>query len=139
MTLQEKLRTLMQPSLKTCLPDDKQCHNINGKDESLTDEFAAIQQIHHLIDDDQNGNVDPSESDEFMRDELQYTEGFERLSIFHGNDKLISTGDLWQAWKKSTVYNWTTDDVLQWLVKHVELPVYVETFRNKAVDGPILP
>ncbi|XP_033742949.1 stromal interaction molecule homolog isoform X2 [Pecten maximus] len=128
-----------QKPTDTCLPDDKQCHNTNSKDESLSDEFAAIQQIHHLIDDDQNGNVDPSESDEFMRDELQYTEGFERLSIFHGNDKLISTGDLWQAWKKSTVYNWTTEDVLQWLVKHVELPIYVETFRTKAVDGPILP
>lgn len=122
----------------TCLQDDKQCQTTN-KDEMLSEEFAAIQHIHHLIDDDQNGNVDPSESDEFMRDELQYTEGFERLSIFHGNDKLISTGDLWQAWKKSTVYNWTTDDVLLWLVKHVELPVYVETFRAKAVDGPILP
>ncbi|XP_021348364.1 stromal interaction molecule 1-like isoform X2 [Mizuhopecten yessoensis] len=126
-----------QKPTDTCRPDDKRCHSRPLKDE--TDEFAAIQQIHHLIDDDQNGNVDPSESDEFMRDELQYTEGFERLSIFHGNDKLISTGDLWQAWKKSTVYNWTTEDVLQWLVKHVELPIYVETFRTKDVDGPILP
>lgn len=37
-----------------------------------------------------------------MRDELQYKDGSnERLSIFHGNDKLISVEDLWHAWKKS--------------------------------------
>lgn len=124
-------------STESCRPDDERCNR--NQNDIGTEEFVAIQQIHHLIDDDQNGNVDPSESDEFMRDELQYTEGFERLSIFHGNDKLISSGDLWQAWKKSTVYNWTTEDVLQWLVKHVELPIYTETFRAKTVDGPILP
>lgn len=39
---------------------------------------------------------------QFMRDELQYKDGSnERLSIFHGNDKLISVEDLWRAWKKS--------------------------------------
>lgn len=38
---------------------------------------------------------------QFLRDELQYTDGFERHSLFHNNDKLISVDDLWRAWKFS--------------------------------------
>ncbi|XP_046554272.1 stromal interaction molecule 1-like isoform X2 [Haliotis rubra] len=101
--------------------------------------FDAIKALHHLLDDDQNGNVDQSESDEFLRDELQYTDGFERQKTFHGNDKLISIEDLWRGWKGSEVYNWTNDDVLEWLECHVELPQYIEIFHTKLVDGTSLP
>ncbi|XP_071088689.1 stromal interaction molecule 1-like isoform X3 [Haliotis cracherodii] len=101
--------------------------------------YDAIKALHHLLDDDQNGNVDQSESDEFLRDELQYTDGFERQKTFHGNDKLISVEDLWRGWKGSEVYNWTNDDVLEWLECHVELPQYIEIFHTKMVDGTSLP
>ncbi|XP_061189083.1 stromal interaction molecule 1-like isoform X2 [Saccostrea echinata] len=102
--------------------------------------LEAVYEIHRLIDDDQNGNVDQSESDEFMRDELQYKDGSnERLSIFHGNDKLISVEDLWHAWKKSQVYNWTIEEVTEWLSKHVELGQYVSTFQQAKIDGTMLP
>ena len=37
------------------------------------------------------------------------------------------------------VYNWTVDDVVEWLEQSVELPVYIETFRINAVEGRILP
>lgn len=102
--------------------------------------LEAVYEIHHLIDDDQNGNVDQSESDEFMRDELQYKDGSnERLSIFHGNDKLISVEDLWRAWKKSQVYNWTVEEVTDWLDRHVELSQYIATFKSAKIDGTMLP
>lgn len=102
--------------------------------------LEAVYEIHHLIDDDQNGNVDQSESDEFMRDELQYKDGSnERLSIFHGNDKLISVEDLWRAWKKSQVYNWTVEEVTDWLDRHVELGQYISTFKSAKIDGTMLP
>ncbi|XP_062598084.1 stromal interaction molecule 1-like isoform X3 [Saccostrea cucullata] len=102
--------------------------------------LEAVYEIHRLIDDDQNGNVDQLESDEFMRDELQYKDGSnERLSIFHGNDKLISVEDLWHAWKKSQVYNWTIEEVTEWLAKHVELGQYVSTFQQAKIDGTMLP
>jgi len=38
-----------------------------------------------------------------------------------------------------SVYNWTTEDVVCWLVKHVELPIYVESFKSNSVSGPTLP
>ncbi|XP_059152612.1 uncharacterized protein LOC131938545 isoform X2 [Physella acuta] len=75
----------------------------------------------------------------FLRDELQYTDGFERQALFHNNDKLISVDDLWKAWKRSAVYNWTVDDVVEWLVQDVDLPQYSNTFHNNAIDGSVLP
>lgn len=103
------------------------------------DSWDAIKTLHHLIDDDRNGNVDQTESDEFLRMELQYTDGFERHTTFHGNDRFISVEDLYSSWKHSEVYNWTTDDVVDWLVHHVELEIYAELFKSNKLDGPTLP
>ncbi|XP_041360091.1 stromal interaction molecule homolog isoform X2 [Gigantopelta aegis] len=103
------------------------------------DNFEAIQNLHRMLDDDHNGNVDQSESDEFLRDELQYTDGFERQRTFHGNDKQISVIDLWKTWRGSHVFNWTVDDVLEWLENHVELPQYIDIFVANGVDGSFLP
>lgn len=101
--------------------------------------IEAIRHLHVQLDDDHNGNVDQSESDEFLRDELQYTDGFERQALFHNNDKLISVDDLWMAWKYSKVYNWTSEEVIEWLAQDVELPMYVESFNVNKVDGSFLP
>jgi len=38
-----------------------------------------------------------------------------------------------------TVYNWTVDEVVAWLVSEVELPQYADTFRVNAIDGRVLP
>lgn len=55
--------------VESCRPDDERCNR--NQNDIGTEEFVAIQQIHHLIDDDQNGNVDPSESDEVIIGHLQ--------------------------------------------------------------------
>lgn len=108
-------------------------------DQKDCDSWNAIQTLHHLIDDDRNGNVDQTESDEFLRMELQYTDGFERHTTFHGNDRFISVEDLWSSWKHSEVYNWTVDDVVDWLVHHIELEQYADLFKANSLDGPTLP
>ena len=38
-----------------------------------------------------------------------------------------------------SVYNWTVEDVSEWLVIHVELAQYVQTFKNGNIDGKMLP
>ncbi|XP_055959056.1 stromal interaction molecule 1 isoform X4 [Patella vulgata] len=101
--------------------------------------YEAIVALHTLIDDDKNGNVDLQESDEFLRDELQMTDGHEKQQKFHGNDKLVTVDDLWRIWRGSEVYNWTVDDVLVWLDEHVDLPEYSEKFRANNIDGQALP
>ncbi|XP_014745839.1 PREDICTED: stromal interaction molecule 1 [Sturnus vulgaris] len=53
------------------------------------------------MDDDANGNVDVEESDEFLREDLNYHDPAVKHSTFHGEDKLISVEDLWKAWKTS--------------------------------------
>ncbi|XP_051647159.1 stromal interaction molecule 1 isoform X5 [Manacus candei] len=91
------------------------------------------------MDDDANGNVDVEESDEFLREDLNYHDPAVKHSTFHGEDKLISVEDLWKAWKTSEVYNWTVDEVVQWLITYVELPQYEETFRKLQLSGHAMP
>ncbi|XP_064503283.1 stromal interaction molecule 1 isoform X4 [Pseudopipra pipra] len=117
-----------------CRIDQPLCHD---EDEQLS--FEAVRNIHKQMDDDANGNVDVEESDEFLREDLNYHDPAVKHSTFHGEDKLISVEDLWKAWKTSEVYNWTVDEVVQWLITYVELPQYEETFRKLQLSGHAMP
>lgn len=37
------------------------------------------------------------------------------------------------------MYNWTVDEVVQWLITYVELPQYEETFRKLQLSGHAMP
>lgn len=100
--------------------------------------LEAITKIHFHLDDDRNGKVDLSESNEFMRDELQVTDE-ERHSHFHGNDDLISVDELWQSWIQSDVHKWTNADVIDWLTNSVHLPQYADIFRTAGINGSVIP
>ncbi|XP_019386049.1 PREDICTED: stromal interaction molecule 1 isoform X1 [Crocodylus porosus] len=117
-----------------CRIDKPLCHN---EDEQLS--FEAVRSIHKQMDDDANGNVDVEESDEFLREDLNYHDPTVKHSTFHGEDKLISVEDLWKSWKTSEVYNWTVDEVVQWLITYVELPQYEDTFRKLQLSGHAMP
>lgn len=114
-----------------------QCEKVNACDDLLG--YEAIQALHQQLDDDDNGSVDIAETDEFLRDELQYENGYERQKKFHGNDKYISLEELWQSWQVSEVHNWTVEETIEWLVSCVELPQYAKAFEENAVDGSSLP
>ncbi|NXM78626.1 STIM1 protein, partial [Serilophus lunatus] len=109
------------------------------QDEEEQLSFEAVRNIHKQMDDDANGNVDVEESDEFLREDLNYHDPAVKHSTFHGEDKLISVEDLWKAWKTSEVYNWTVEEVVQWLITYVELPQYEETFRRLQLSGHAMP
>ncbi|XP_072256064.1 stromal interaction molecule 1 isoform X3 [Pyxicephalus adspersus] len=117
-----------------CRIDELLCHN---EEELLS--FEAVVSIHKQMDDDANGNVDVEESDEFLREDLNYHDPTVKHSTFHGEDKLISVEDLWKTWKASDVYNWTVDEVVEWLKNYVELPQYEETFRKLELSGRDMP
>ena len=74
-----------------------------------------------------------------MKEELQYKNGFERQTKLHASDSLITVDELWKSWKYSEVYNWTTDEVVVWIVEHVKLPQYADNFRRNQIDGQFLP
>ncbi|NWR99537.1 STIM1 protein, partial [Motacilla alba] len=125
---------LLSAPAEFCRIDKALCHD---EDEQLS--FEAVRNIHKQMDDDANGNVDVEESDEFLREDLNYHDPAVKHSTFHGEDKLISVEDLWKAWKTSEVYNWTVDEVVQWLISYVELPQYEETFRKLQLSGHAMP
>ncbi|XP_041088689.1 stromal interaction molecule 1-like isoform X2 [Polyodon spathula] len=109
------------------------------QDEAATLSFEAIRNIHKQMDDDANGNVDAVETDGFLREDLNYHDPKAKHNTFHREDQLISVEDLWNSWKASEVYNWTVDEVVEWLITYVELPQYVETFRKLMLNGSDMP
>ncbi|XP_036005453.1 stromal interaction molecule 1a isoform X3 [Fundulus heteroclitus] len=117
-----------------CRIDEPLC-----KDDNAILTYEAIRNIHKQMDDDANGNVDVVETDGFLREDLNYHDPKAKHNSFHGDDQFISVEDLWNAWKGSEVYNWTVDEVVEWLVAYVELPQYVETFRKLAFNGSVMP
>ncbi|XP_034722536.1 stromal interaction molecule 1-like isoform X2 [Etheostoma cragini] len=117
-----------------CRIDEPLC-----KDENGILSYEAIRSIHKQMDDDANGNVDVAETDGFLREDLNYHDPKAKHNTFHGDDQFISVEDLWKAWKSSEVYNWTVDEVVEWLITYVELPQYVEAFRKKNFNGSVMP
>ncbi|XP_021444072.1 stromal interaction molecule 1a isoform X2 [Oncorhynchus mykiss] len=116
-----------------CRIDEPRCH-----DENSILSFEAIRSIHKQMDDDANGNVDVSETDGFLREDLNYHDPKAKHNSFHGDDQFISVEDLWNTWKGSEVCNWTVDDVENWLI-YVELPQYVGAFRKMHFNGTVMP
>ncbi|CAB3251695.1 unnamed protein product [Arctia plantaginis] len=116
------------------------CHN---EPSCLQDRagLEAITMLHRQLDDDANGNVDLSESDDFLREELQYDSGYEkRQRAFHHNDDMhISVKELWEAWLRSEVRNWTVEQTVEWLSQSVDLPQYKTLFLQHRVTGATLP
>lgn len=47
--------------------------------------------------------------------------------------------ELWEAWLKSEVHNWTVDQTCDWLIQSVQLPQYVNLFRKHNLNGRVLP
>ncbi|KAI5732761.1 hypothetical protein M8J76_003861 [Diaphorina citri] len=103
--------------------------------------LEAIRTLHRQLDDDANGVIELSESDEFLREELKYDDGAEkRQKAFHKNDDMhVSVKELWDVWIKSEVHNWTVEQTADWLATSVELPQYVPIFIMNRVTGAQLP
>lgn len=51
----------------------------------------------------------------------------------------ISVKELWEAWLRSEVHNWTTQQTSEWLAACVELPQYVNNFIQHKINGAVLP
>nr|XP_015831964.2 stromal interaction molecule 1 isoform X2 [Nothobranchius furzeri] len=117
-----------------CVLDPLLCRD----DNSLLS-FEAIRSIHKLMDDDADGMVDATETDEFIREDLNFHDPKAKHSSFHRTDPHISVEDMWNAWKSSEGYNWTVQQVEDWLSNSVELPQYADSFRNHQLDGKSLP
>ncbi|KAJ3658098.1 hypothetical protein Zmor_009857 [Zophobas morio] len=129
---------LSDSSIHTCSIDDFACLTMAANDRMG---LEAIKTLHQKLDDDANGNVDLAESDDFLREELQYDSGYERRQkAFHRNDDMhISVKELWEAWTKSEVHNWTVEQTTDWLISSVDLPQYVPSFITHKVTGANLP
>ncbi|KAL6470087.1 hypothetical protein MHYP_G00212060 [Metynnis hypsauchen] len=109
------------------------------QDENAVLSFEAIRSIHKDMDDDADGSVDVMETDGFLREDLKYHDPKAKHKSFHGADLLITVEDMWNTWRASEVYNWSVEQVEEWLINYVELPPYVDSFRKNEISGKALP
>ncbi|CAH1996212.1 unnamed protein product [Acanthoscelides obtectus] len=125
------------PDVDSCSSEDLICLAATHSDRLG---LEAIQILHKQIDDDQDGTIDLSESDDFLK-ELKIDAGKEkRQKNFHKNDDMhISVKELLEAWLRSEVHNWTLDQTSDWLTNCVQLPQYVPNFIQNGVNGAKLP
>lgn len=100
--------------------------------------FDAIREVHEQLDDDNDGEINESESADYMKNELKEPSE-KRKQNFHNNDASISVDDLWKKWIDSEVHNWNVEDVVKWLKETVKLPKYEKTFRDHNVIGKNIP
>ncbi|CAH1278347.1 unnamed protein product [Diabrotica balteata] len=130
--------SIFEGNFDTCNEEDFACLAMAQKDRLG---LEAIKQLHKQLDDDKDGTIDLSESDDFLKEELKYNSGAEkRQKNFHRNDDYhISVKELWEAWLKSEVHNWTVEQTTDWLTTCVELPQYVPKFIEHRVTGANLP
>uniref|UniRef100_A0A8D3CQK3 SAM domain-containing protein n=1 Tax=Scophthalmus maximus TaxID=52904 RepID=A0A8D3CQK3_SCOMX len=100
--------------------------------------LEALQSIHHVMDDDQDGGIEVEESVEFIIEDMKQQQT-NKHSNLHREDQHITIEELWRGWKSSEVHNWTQDEVLRWLKEFVELPQYERNFKDFKVNGNTLP
>ena len=104
--------------------------------------LESIRALHEQLDDDNDGTIEPSETGDFIKADLQYGDDKQRVTRekrFHNKDAEITVKDLWITWSQSEVYNWTTNQVVDWVVKNVELPQYEKNIRKAGLNGTHLP
>ncbi|XP_072518697.1 stromal interaction molecule 1b isoform X3 [Salminus brasiliensis] len=109
------------------------------QDENAVLSFEALRSIHKDMDDDADGSVDVTETDEFLREDLNYHDPKAKHKTFHGADLLITVEDMWNTWRASEVYNWSVGKVEDWLINYVDLPQYADSFRKNEISGKTLP
>lgn len=101
--------------------------------------LEAIRALHQQLDDDNDGTIEPSETGDFIKADLQYDGDGRREKLFHKKDTEITVPDLWLTWVKGEVHNWTVEQTVDWLKNNVDLPQYSEIFIKEGVDGRKLP
>jgi len=122
----------------SCNADDIACINMAATDKLG---LEAIKLLHKQLDDDADGNIDLGETGDFIKQDLKLEHGYEnRQKAFHFNDDMhISVKEMWDAWVRSEVHNWTVEQTTEWLAISVDLPQYVGSFINHRVMGKDLP
>ncbi|CAH8529434.1 unnamed protein product [Heterobilharzia americana] len=50
-----------------------------------------------------------------------------------------SSGELWHAWCRNKVHNWTAEETILWLINYAKLPEYERLFHQAKISGSSIP
>ena len=104
--------------------------------------------MHDDVDDDDDGNITFSESTEYSLAAKNGGRGGVMSGLDEDLDGQITFAELWATWIKSPVHNWSTEELVQWLVEECEISdsAIIELFRNgirgsegKPFTGAVIP
>lgn len=74
---------------------------------------SAIHALHDDLDDDDDGSISSNENRAFIS---EYGGAASSIwALVDDNDGLVSKEEFLKAWKRSTVHNWSTDEVVTWI------------------------
>ncbi|KAK5979461.1 Stromal interaction molecule [Trichostrongylus colubriformis] len=116
---------------------------VTAEEEKVRDAagYQAIAEIHREMDDDHSGSIDRKETTGFMTEDMHMrsSDRVRRENAFHGNDDAITVDDLWEAWFESDERAWNNEQIRNWIVNVVNLPMYVDRVTELRIDGTVLP
>jgi len=104
------------------------------------DDAKALYRLHDDVDDDDDGAISFSESQFFFEANNKQQDTQNIISSFESDsDGEITFTELWNYWITSTVHNWTSEELINWLEHECEMTEYSDSFRVRNFSGAILP
>jgi len=115
------------------------CHSLESdtkkgtiQEGAICDELEAEQaiiELHDDLDDDDDGAISTTENNAF-NDEYGISSG--SISAFIDDiDGKVSSAEFLQSWKRSPVYSWSPDQVIEWLGTMKLKPSTMETLKRQ--------
>lgn len=76
---------------------------VTAEDEKLRDPegYAAIRELHGLMDDDKSGTIDRAESADFLKVDMKVggnDKAVRENAFHHKTDESVTVDDLWNSW-----------------------------------------
>jgi len=100
--------------------------------------MEAMEWIHGFVDSNDDGHISLQEGSQ-----VENGEGSEGNAPIQGiesdSDGQMTMDEFWGRWIISSVYNWTVDDMCQWIASDDVLSIYEDNFRQYGINGSFMP
>jgi len=116
--------------------------NINFSDLKLVDRISkkCMETLHDKVDGDDDGKISISEGAQFIRDEDFKKSSGKNLPGFETDkDGIITQSEFWDTWAKSSVHNWTVDQMVDWFDTHLKMSQFSKNLVKYGISGCALP
>jgi len=97
----------------------------------------AMASIHDQIDENDDGHISLQEGSQVNDEQGENQDPIE--GIVSDSDGKMTSDEFWEKWTMSPVYNWTVEEMCEWIASDDVLSVYKENFRKLRINGSFMP